>query len=412
LEALNVKFALVVFASITLAASAMADEVKVCDIEDGVSTGTGFVVDKSGELNLSQAGGTVKKLKCDEIVRIEFPAGAENPYDVELRFTNGDRLRGTLGQGKDSCIGLKDSDMGAMDVKIEHLSSMIFRERASLVPPDAAADDKDVVYLANQDTDSGIINSAGDAGIEVKSATFNRTNKYETKAVAGMTFTQVSPPPREPDALVAIVETHNGSKLTGSISEVSGDVLKFISLYGTAYELRVKAARMIYFKNGKCVYLSDMQASSVQEYAPVTHCYPYQKDSSAVLKRTIRLGNRDYRKGLGVHSYSKLTYKLDGRFKRFKSVVGLDEEAEKQGSVVFRVHADGKKLFDSGLMEGAAPAKDVDLNVEGVSELVLELLPSLDEHPADQLDKCPDGKCFPFDDNDRAAWADARLIRK
>ncbi|WP_164215267.1 glycoside hydrolase N-terminal domain-containing protein [Virgibacillus sp. YIM 98842] len=87
----------------------------------------------------------------------------------------------------------------------------------------------------------------------------------------------------------------------------------------------------------------------------------------------ITINGKVYKKGLGVHAPSEIIYDLDGQYARFTADVGVDDYMgpNTPASIVFKVYADGEKLFDSGLMEAATEAKTIDVNVEGVKELKL-----------------------------------------
>ena len=72
----------------------------------------------------------------------------------------------------------------------------------------------------------------------------------------------------------------------------------------------------------------------------------------------IRLKGTSYERGIGTHANSKIVYDLKGlgrTYARFVSDVGID--GDQQGSVVFQVFADEKKVFDSQLMTAASPTR-------------------------------------------------------
>ena len=75
----------------------------------------------------------------------------------------------------------------------------------------------------------------------------------------------------------------------------------------------------------------------------------------------------DFQTGLQVHSPSEVTYFLNGKFSTFtaKLVPGY------QSSVTFEVHADGKKLFDSGAFGGQSSPKDIEVDIAGAQKLKL-----------------------------------------
>ena len=105
------------------------------------------------------------------------------------------------------------------------------------------------------------------------------------------------------------------------------------------------------------------------------------------------MGGKTYAHGLGTHANSRIHYQLDNRYRRFEAEVGVDDEKEGGGTVVFQVFADDRKVFDSGVMRGNQPAKKVSLPLDGVEELLLVVTDAGDGNNCDHAD-----------------WGNARLI--
>jgi len=85
----------------------------------------------------------------------------------------------------------------------------------------------------------------------------------------------------------------------------------------------------------------------------------------------ITLNGVSYDKGLGVHAYSEASYFLGGIVSTFSADIGVDDEVNNRGSIVFQVWADGDKIYDSGLMTGDSATKHVNVDVAGKSVLKL-----------------------------------------
>ena len=90
------------------------------------------------------------------------------------------------------------------------------------------------------------------------------------------------------------------------------------------------------------------------------------------------MGGRTWRRGIGTHAPTRVTWQLDGSFRRLRGTVGIDASSlrnpeEARGSVVFRVWVDGKPAWESGLVRGedGALAMPV-IDVEGATVLALE----------------------------------------
>ena len=84
----------------------------------------------------------------------------------------------------------------------------------------------------------------------------------------------------------------------------------------------------------------------------------------------LRLGGRVYDKGLYAHSPSLYAFPLDGKWKTFRSTVGLRDGAHAQGSAVFIVLGDGRELRRSRALR-VGDREDLSVEVAGVRRLEL-----------------------------------------
>jgi len=139
-------------------------------------------------------------------------------------------------------------------------------------------------------------------------------------------------------------------------------------------------------------------ALSLTELEPVTH---WQASGALALDRSVgctplQIGDRAFDHGLGTHAASEVVYNLGEGYDRFEAWVGIDvmKLHSATASAVFKVFADQKAVFDSGVMRGDTPARPVSLQLTGVRELKLVVTDAGDGNKDDYAD-----------------WADARLIR-
>jgi alpha-galactosidase len=87
--------------------------------------------------------------------------------------------------------------------------------------------------------------------------------------------------------------------------------------------------------------------------------------------RPLSVKGIKYAKGLGVHAPSRIQYYLGGKCSIFSTQFGIDDEVGTKGIVRFEVWADGKKLFDSGLVYQGTPTKKISVSLSGKNELTL-----------------------------------------
>ncbi len=134
------------------------------------------------------------------------------------------------------------------------------------------------------------------------------------------------------------------------------------------------------------VWLSSLDINKAKQGWGTPH-----KDQS-VGGHSLSIGGQKYEHGLGTHAVGSLWVKLKGGSTRFQAAVGIDDEVGPKGSVEFKVWADDKLIWHSGIMKGGAAAKTVDLDVKGVQTLTLRISDGGDGYEFDHAD-----------------WADARF---
>lgn len=111
--------------------------------------------------------------------------------------------------------------------------------------------------------------------------------------------------------------------------------------------------------------------------------------------KPLSLRGQMYEKGLGVAAGSKISFRLAKRCSAFSAVVGVDDETNGAGSVVFEVWADGEKLYPSGpsqTLTGKDAPQTLEVDLTGKHRLTL-LTTSAGDGPG----------------NDHADWAEAKL---
>jgi hypothetical protein len=84
----------------------------------------------------------------------------------------------------------------------------------------------------------------------------------------------------------------------------------------------------------------------------------------------LQLAGRFYDKGLYAHSPSRYTFRVEGKWKAFRSMIGLRDGALAQGSAVFIVVGDGRELYRSRPLRAGAQ-ESLSVNIASVKQLEL-----------------------------------------
>ncbi len=196
----------------------------------------------------------------------------------------------------------------------------------------------------------------------------------------------------------ARVTLADGSRLT--LTQVAADAtaLTGVTPYGPRVEVPWSEVVALDAVNGKATPLGDLTPKSA-EVTPFTDlAWPWRVNQTVRgeplrLRGEYGVGTSD--RGLGLHSRTRLTYDLGGKFRRFEARVGLDAASGRRGSADVTLLLDGKPAGPESLrrLTAATGTVAVSLATPGVKELTL------------LVDYGPGG-----DAQDDVNFADARLI--
>ena len=100
----------------------------------------------------------------------------------------------------------------------------------------------------------------------------------------------------------------------------------------------------------------------------------------------ISVGGTRHERGIGTYAASEWAIDLNGPAKRFTAWVGVDDEKQGCGSVVFRVTVDGRTAFDSGVIRIGEPPKPVDVDLTGAKRMRLLVTDAGDDYNCDHAD--------------------------
>lgn len=110
-------------------------------------------------------------------------------------------------------------------------------------------------------------------------------------------------------------------------------------------------------------YLSD-----VLDYDRVTTGWGEKGKDKSCQGNQIKVGNKVYKKGIGLHADSTIIHNLDKKYTRISGVAGIDNEVD-GGNAIFKIYADNSLIYEKELSGGEAD--EFNLSVSGVTELKL-----------------------------------------
>jgi len=390
--------AAMLLATIALHGSAGAADAKLTTVDGAVYRGEITRLTTSAITLKSSAG--ERGVPTRELVSARMPAAAANPSSHRIVLRSGDIISGEIAGGSDEAMQVNSPSLGEVNLPLKDIAGVQLQQHEEEIPP-RKQPDKDELVLANGDILPGMV-----IAFSKESLTFDcALGKLPVPLtrIRTVSFASIGKAYDEPKELLLVFACSDGSAVTASDAQLAGGKLALQTTLGLRLSLPLAQTTGIRTRNGRLIYLSDLEPIEVRE-VPLFDERPwgYQRDRS-VGGNAITLRGREYRKGIGVHSKCELTYDLAGGFKEFSTLVGIDDEVQRDGrncallsggNVEVRIYLDDELAFSAREVKKGQDPLAVKLDVAGVQRLKLVV------DFGDELHV-----------NDHADWADARLLR-
>lgn len=330
------------------------------------------------------------------------PVGADVAW-IELHA--GDRVRARVRGGAGDLLRVELFDGAEWVVAVDRLARLEFEGR--LRPEVAAglgpAPTGDVLWWLREggglDRVPGTLVEFGAEGPSLESSFGERTYPWaEVAALYVEALDQESASRPSASALGLVegaavgVDLVDGGRLYGLLRGLDAAHCRLETAPGRSVNLPLGCVAEIAVDDGRVRYLSELEPASAEESSAFGDelglAWPHRRDL-AVTGTPLRAGGRTWRRGLGVHAPSRLTYALDGGWQRLRGWVAIDDGVLRlaaRGSVVFRVLVDGEVRFESGVVRGGDPPRALDVALAGARELALEVDMDGDHFVADRAD--------------------------
>jgi len=337
----------------------------------------------------------------------EPDAEARTAPQVVVELAGGDELRGRIRGGSGESLELELMGGVVLPIDVSSFVALDVPERIPVERRNALepAAEGDRLYRrtgSTLDAIDGAVEGFSAEGVRFDSVLGSKTFVWGEVAALRIESLGGAAKKGGAEGVPVRIDLLDGSRLGGALKSVDAERCTLVVAGTRELALPLSAIAELTVADGRLRYLSDEKpVAETGKGAPFGDdlglTWPHRMDANA-LGGALRSGGRTYRRGIGMHAPSALSFALEGKPCVLRGAVAIDDGArvnapEARGAVVFRLKKDGALLWESPLVRGGdAPLAIPDLDLAGGKELVLEVDPAGDFA------------------GDRANWLGVRLV--
>ncbi len=377
----------------------------------------------SARMSIETAGGEVSAVPLDRFTLGEpgsaspaflrpeglpAPAAAPGPPadQATIELAGGESLLARVVGGEGDRIAVELAGGARLELEVDRILSVVFRARvapetlAGLVP----AERGDVLHWirpgGSLDRVPGTLVALQESGPRLEGRFGERT--FPWSEVAALFVEPLEPAAAEPQGAhppglwagaPAVVDLVDGSRLRGRLAALDAAGCRLEIAGASTLELPLGSIAEIAADDGRARFVSELEPARAEEGSPFGDdlglVWRHRRNLS-VSGAPLRAGGRLWRRGIGVHAPSRLTYALDGAWSELRGFAAIDDQVlllEARGSVEFQALVDGESRWKSGVVRGGDPPLALPrISLEGARELTLEVGMASEFHVADRAD--------------------------
>ena len=287
---------------------------------------------------------------------------------------------------------------GKMEVSLQSIRALVWSDSAAVkkaVLSPSKDNDQVVVQVPNGErVVDGILESVDAEFVSVNYKGESRKialSKIKAIVIADLGL-------KRPAGTEVAVKLDDGSQVSGAFKQMVDGKTTVAIAGGSDVEFSASKVVQINVVSDRLLFLSDTDPIDVQERPLFALQLSWQKDRT-VEKNPLRLTSSnsnetiEYKKGLGVQSYSQLAFANTREFNRFAATVGIDRETAGKGDCRMVVQGDGIELW-SKRVKASDRSEKIEVDISGMKQIELIVYPG-------------EG----FDLGDHADWAEARFVK-
>lgn len=351
------------------------------------------------------AGEATNELRPAELRLAEFSGRRAAPFErgAAVLLANGDRLVAEPVRMDDANLTVRWTNLPGepeVEIPLETVRGVMLSVPETSGPRIRLlttvlehGDNSDLLLLDNGDRLSGELTAMDETSVSLDGPVGEtKVSRGGVRAI-GLNPELISFPGTDGPRVLLMLT--NGSIITARDLQLqSKDRLELEAAFGPRLDVPLSAVVSLRFEGERIVPLSSLEPASY-EFTPYVGGHWELRRDRSVSGGPLQVRGVEYPRGLGMHSRSRVSYNLGGQYRSFQAIAGIDDATAGEGSAVFAIEVDGRRVFTSPAVSGVdEPLKIPPIDLTGAQRLTL--IVDYGAHA---------------DIQDRADWCDPVLVR-
>ncbi|HEY1629272.1 MAG TPA: NPCBM/NEW2 domain-containing protein, partial [Tepidisphaeraceae bacterium] len=316
-------------------------------------------------ISLSSSGKN-QQIPIDQLLRLER---TDKPVAIASKFiamlSGGDRAAGLPRAIQGDNLIWENPTLGELSLPLRSVVAIV-RSGDEISP---ASGTEDVVTLSNNDTVHGIITAVSGAAISLQQSGGDVTS-VPLDSIARIVFASTAAAARK-QARGFRITLADQTAITASKVQLDGEKISATLLDGTNRSLPAVMIVAIEQINGPVAWLSSLVPSENVQTPFLDVSWPTRFDR-AVDGEPIRFGDKIFAHGIGVHSYSRLSFAIEPSWHSFRTQFAIAGNLP-YANVTARIKLDQSVAYEKANFRSGVLALPVNIPLDGHHQLTLEV---------------------------------------
>jgi hypothetical protein len=328
-------------------------------------------------LEVGSAGVTIRRervgnqqLDWDQVVEFRRDSAKSVEFDGLILFTlDGQQFAGAPVGLEGETLVWESQLVGTIRTPMVQVASIAAREPGNTASSESGRED--VILFRNGDRARGMLISIGPQGVELRQKG-GEIIRAPLPNVAEVRLARLPGLVQDRPARSFLVWLEDRTRVRVASVEMDASTASFSPVWGTQCTIDRAKVTAVEQADGPITWLSELTPARQVHEPYLEGEFPARRNAS-VDGRPIRFQDRTWRRGIGVHSRSRLQFTLDGSYALFRTRYALADGSLALADVDVRILLDGKVVHEARGFKAGVLSDLVTVPLGKARELILEV---------------------------------------